>query len=85
MSLDRNDPIESRQFVEVTHKHVDLDQEALEELRALRALGTSREKLVELFGGNGLERIERLEAADAGRRADNAKLIEGEVAEVQDG
>jgi len=44
------------------------DQEALEELRALRQLGTPREKLLTLFGHNGLDRIEALEAADTSRR-----------------
>ena len=34
MVLDRTDPTESRQFVQVVHKNVDPDQEALEELRA---------------------------------------------------
>jgi hypothetical protein len=84
MVLDRADPIESRQFVEVTHKHVDSDGEALEELRALRTLGTARDKLIELFGSNGLDRIERLEAADTARRANEAKVINGElVAEAE--
>ena len=40
--------------VNVTHRVIDPDAEALEELRALRSVGTSREKLVELFGQNGL-------------------------------
>ena len=52
-------------------------------LRALRQLGVSREKMVETFGGNGLARLERLEAADMARRATEAKIIEGEVIEVQ--
>jgi hypothetical protein len=76
MVLDRADPVESRQFVEVVHRTVDPDQEALEELRALRQLGTSHEKLIELFGSNGLDRIERLEAADKLRRANEAKVID---------
>jgi hypothetical protein len=54
----------------------------LEELRALRQLGTAREKLVELFGGNGLARLEALEAADIERRASKAKVVEGEVVVV---
>src|SRR5262245_21472669 len=83
MLLDRTDPITSHQHVEVTHRHVDADTEALEELRALRQLGTSREKLIELFGGNGLSRLEKLEAADAARRADAAKIIDGEAVEVE--
>jgi hypothetical protein len=81
MLLDRADPIESRQLVEVTHRTVDPDQEAIEELRAARALGASREKLMELFGGNYLPKLERLEAADTAKRADAAKIIDGEVIE----
>jgi hypothetical protein len=77
--LDRVDPIVSRQNIEVTHKIVDPDQEALEELQAMRQIGATREKLIELFGGNGLARLERLEAADIARRASEAKIIEGEV------
>jgi hypothetical protein len=77
--LDRVDPVVSKQDISVTHKIVDPDQEALEELRALRQLGVSREKMIETFGGNGLARLERLEAADAARRAMEAKLIEGQV------
>jgi hypothetical protein len=77
--LSRTDPIVSKQNIEVTHKIVDADQEALEELRALRQIGASREKLIELFGGNGLSRLERLEAADIARRAAEAKVIDGEV------
>jgi hypothetical protein len=82
MVLDRADPVESRQLVEVTHRTIDPDQEALEELRAARALGASREKLIELFGGNYLPRLERLEAADTAKRADAAKIIDAEAIEV---
>ena len=82
MLLDRVDPITSHQHVEVVHKHLDLDTEGIEELRALRQLGTTREKLIELFGGNGLARLEALEAADAAQRAQNAKVIEGEAVEM---
>jgi len=79
MLMERAFPAETKHSVEVVHKTVDPDVEAIEELRALRKLGTSREKLIELFGGNGLDRIEALEAADANRRAQAAKLIDGEV------
>jgi len=48
--LSRSDPVETRHKMEVIHKTVDPDQEALEELRALRQLGTPREKLLGLFG-----------------------------------
>jgi len=77
--LSRSDPVVSKQDISVTHKIVDPDQEALEELRALRQIGATREKLVELFGGNGLSRLERLETADLARRAAEAKIVEGEV------
>jgi hypothetical protein len=80
---DRLAPIVSTQKIDVTHRLIDPDQEALEELRALRHLGTSREKLIELFGGNGLSRLERLETADIATRANEAKLINGDVIEVQ--
>jgi hypothetical protein len=82
MALDRADPIESRQSIDVTHRHVDPEQEELEELRALRQLGTTREKLLELFGGNGLSRLERLEAADTAQQAQAAKVIDGEAVEI---
>jgi hypothetical protein len=83
--LSRADPIEShsRHNIEVLHRTIDPDREALEELRALRHLGTSREKLLTLFGHNGLDRIEALEAADTFRRADSAKVIEGKVVEME--
>lgn len=83
MVLNRVDPEVAHHDVKVEHRIVDPDTEALEELRALRALNTPREKLLELFGPNGLDRVERLEAADNARRADAAKIIDGESAEVQ--
>ncbi len=76
--LDRVDPIVSKQNIEVTHRVIDPDEEALEELRALRQLGVSREKMVETFGENALPRLERLEAADNARRAEQAKVIGGD-------
>jgi hypothetical protein len=84
MLLSRADPVESKQLIEVTHKHLDPDLEALEELRALRSLGTSREKLIDLFGTNGLDRLERLEAADTNRRAREAKVIDHVAASPDD-
>ena len=81
MVLARTDPEVTRHDISVTHKVIDEDEEAREELRALRALGTSREKLLELFGVNGLARIEALEATEKLRRADEAKVIDGEVIE----
>jgi hypothetical protein len=83
MSLDRTDPLESHQTIDVIHKHIDRDQEEIEEFRAVKQLGAPREKLIEIFGGNGLERLERLEAADTAQRARDAKVIEGEAVEVE--
>jgi hypothetical protein len=80
--LDRVDPIIGRQQIEVAHRIIDPDQEGLEELRAMRALGVSREKLIETFGGNYLPRLERLEAAEMAKRSNEAKVIDGEVIEV---
>jgi phage terminase small subunit len=85
MVLDRSDPTESRQVVEVTHRSVDPDQEALEELRAARQLGAPREKLLELYGVNGLDRLEQLEAQDRARRASEAKIIDSVAVEVPNG
>lgn len=83
MVLDRTDPITTHQQIDVTHRHVDPEQEEIEELRALRSLGTSREKLLELFGGNGLARLEKLEAQDTARRANEAKVIDAEAVEIE--
>jgi hypothetical protein len=82
MVLARTDPEITRTDLQVTHRVLDPDQEALEELRALRHLGTAREKLLELFGGNGLARLEKLEAADVAHRAASAKIIDGEAIEL---
>ena len=46
--LDRCDPAVSKHSVDVTHRPEDPDRAALEELKALRQLGTPREKLLEL-------------------------------------
>jgi hypothetical protein len=77
--IERLVPITTTQKIDVTHRLIDPDQEALEELQAMRQIGATQEKLVELFGGNGLARLERLEAADRARRSTEAKIIEGEV------
>ncbi len=74
--LDRLDPVQTKHSIDVTHRTIDPDQEALEELRAARKLGATREKLLELYGANGLDRLEAREAIDNARRADAAKIIE---------
>jgi len=86
MVLARTDPEITRHDLNVVHRVVDADQESLEELAALRQLGTPRPKLLELFGGNGLARLEKLEAAQAEQRATAANVIEGEaIEEMTDG
>lgn len=82
--MERAFPVETKHNIEVVHKTVDPDVEAIEELRALRKLGVAREMLIKTFGGNGLDRIEALEAADANRRAQAAKVIEAEVVMMPD-
>jgi hypothetical protein len=80
--IERLVPITTTQKIDITHRILDPDQEGLEELRALRQLGVTREKMIETFGGNGLSRLERLEQADLARRSDDAKIIDGEAFEV---
>jgi hypothetical protein len=73
--LERTDPTMTHNRLDITHRVIDPDQEALDELRAARSLGASRERLIELFGSNELPRLEKLEA----RKAEQAKVIEGET------
>ena len=83
--LDRLDPVQTRHSIDVTHRVENPDVVALEELKALRQLGTPREKLLELYGGNGLDRLEMLEAAETAQRAAQAKVIEHDKEEFVDG
>ena len=80
MFISRVDPVISKHSVDVTHRTVDPDREALEELKALRQLGTTREKLVELYGANGLDRLEGMEAVETAQRAAAAKVIDHQEA-----
>jgi hypothetical protein len=80
MVLARTDPEVQQHDLQVSHRIIDADQEALEELRAARALGATRDKLIELFGGNYLPRLERLEAAEIEH---SAKIIDGDAVEVE--
>lgn len=83
--LDRGLPLMTTHRVDVTHRTIDPDQEALEELRAARKLGATRETLIGLYGPNGLDRLEALEVLDDARRADAAKVIEHQSEERHDG
>jgi phage terminase small subunit len=85
MVIDRVHPLTTHHSVDVVHRHENPDQVALEELKALRQLGATRDKLLELFGPNGLDRIEALEAAEIAQRAAAAKVIDGEAIEATDG
>jgi hypothetical protein len=80
MVLARTDPEVQQHDLQVSHRIIDADQEALEELRAARTLGATREKLIELFGGNYLPRLERLEAAEVER---SAKVIDAGAHEIE--
>jgi hypothetical protein len=55
------------------------DEEELEEFRAAIEIGATPAKLRELFGGNRVPVLERLDAAD---RASKAKVVEAEVIEI---
>ena len=79
--IDRCDPPQTKHSIDVVHRTVDPDREALEELKALRKLGTAKDKLLELYGPNGLDRLEALEALDNAQRAVAAKVIEGRATE----
>jgi hypothetical protein len=73
--IDRVDPLVTRHELGVTHRIIDPDQEALEELKAARQLGATRETLLQLFGPNGLDRLEALEAVELVKRSATAKVI----------
>ena len=79
--IDRCDPPQTKHSIDVVHRTIDPDREALEELKALRRLGTTKDKLLELYGPNGLDRLEALEALDNAQRAIAAKVIEGKATE----
>ncbi len=74
--IDRLEPTMSKHVVDVTHRHEDPDRVALEELKALRQLGADRNKLLEFFGANGLDRLEALEAVETAQRSAAAKVID---------
>lgn len=80
--MNRVYPSQTTHNVNVTHKRVDRDEEAVNELRALLALGTPKEKLLELFGPHGLERVQELANAtkeSAAKKAAKARVVEAEV------
>lgn len=78
--INRVDPEITRSELEVTHRRaLSHDEEAIEELQALRKLEVSRTKLIATFGEDGLARLERLEARQLELRAARAKVIDAEI------
>jgi hypothetical protein len=78
--INRVDPEISRHELEITSRRIlPHDEEAIEELQALRKLGVAPEKLIETFGEDGLARLERLEARQIEQRAERAKVIDAEI------
>jgi hypothetical protein len=76
MVLDRTHAVTTHHTVDV-HHHVDHDAEAVAQLRMLRALEVSKEKLIEVFGFSGLSRYERLLQLEDARNSPHT--IEGQV------
>jgi hypothetical protein len=74
--LERTDPTIQKHEVEVTHL-IDHEQEALDQLRSLRALNVAREKLIELYGAFGLERLEKKLAIE-----NKGNVVDAEFSEV---
>lgn len=80
MVLDRTDAIVQRIEGEITHTHaIDHTAEALNQLRALKALGVAREKLEEIFGFGGLQKYEAMLAEQDARKPN---VIEAEYREL---
>ena len=74
--LERYQPSVQRVDAHVTHEIVDHRQEALTQLRTLKALGVARAKLEEFFGYTGLPALEaQLEQQDI-KQPINAEFIE---------
>jgi hypothetical protein len=74
--LERVDPTIQKHEVEVAHK-IDHEAEALDQLRSLRALNVAREKLIELYGAFGLERLEKKLAIE-----NKGNVVDAEFSEV---
>lgn len=85
--IERVDPKVQRVEGRIDHVHsVDHASEELNQYRALKALNVAREKLEEVFGAFGLERIEKRAALEDKRQAPMepaANVIEAEYVEVK--
>lgn len=67
--LERISPTVQRSDINVRHEIVDHDGEAIAQLRMLKALNVTREKLQDVFGFSGLSRYEKLLALEDARTA----------------
>jgi phage terminase small subunit len=76
--LNRVDPEVTKLDAHVTHEVIDHRADALNELRALIALGVAREKLEEMFGYTGLLALERQLA-----EGDNGAVVDAEFTEIE--
>jgi phage terminase small subunit len=74
--LERVDPVVQRIDAHVTHEIVDHKQEALIQLRSLKALGVAHEKLEELFGFTGLPMLEKQLAEQDANQPIDAEFTE---------
>ncbi len=85
MIMDRVFPVETKHNIEVVHKTVDLGHGGGRGIARIRKLGTdARQADRSCSAATGLARIEALEAADANRRAQAAKVIDAdEVIEAE--
>ena len=77
--IERVDPVETKHNVEVTHKVVNHDQEAVDTLRHMKAIGATPAMLEAHFGFTGLSRYERLLALEDAAKGD---VIEGQFSVV---
>jgi hypothetical protein len=76
LTLDRSDQVVSRADINVKVEVVDHAAEAVQQLRILRDLGTTHDKLEEFFGHSGLPHYERLLAEDDAKRAISVEFTE---------
>jgi hypothetical protein len=76
--VERIDPTVQKSEVSVTHT-INHETEALDQLRALKALDVARDKLIELYGAFGLERLEKKLALP-----DQSNVVDAEFSEVRE-
>jgi phage terminase small subunit len=80
--INRVDPEINKQEISVTHEIISHEEEAVAQLRSLKALGVARDKLIEVYGAFGLERYEKL-LAMADEKNNAPKVIDADFEEVE--